>query len=372
MHLTLQSLLNSPHPAPIDQLGQWSGCRKVYLTYTGKEGWRIEKFNVFQFLFKKMGLCSKASFNNILKQLKAEIQPDQNIPDDQRNLLTKIKKCWDKNHHTPFPLTIASQSSPFDFTSASEEVCSLLSDNAGMILGEAHTERASMKFMIENMQRFKDHGVTTIFIESLSQDKDAASCKEYFSSSSDELTGTLKQGILYHDVYYYGLVGVDKKMSLEEASKFLEKFGLRDLPQTELERVQDLINQEKIHPYNLTQLFKCANRHGIEVIPIDTLATKNLGDRTEIAKKKNKVFAKAIRKYAQGNHGKYLLHCGQAHAMQYKHIKGMNKRLNLPVVIFREFTDKRDESLEKNNKIKIEDSSGDITENIDYGISFVC
>ena len=376
MSISFQSYLAS-NPPLMKKIGQWKGCSKIYLTY--KNGYRIEKFNIFQLLFKKMGFYPKARLTRVVSYLNSEMYVKNQISPEQLNLIGKIKHCWEKKYGMSFPITnlmipTASQNSPFKISKASKEICAELDTHSGIIIGERHNERASMKFMIENMAGFKAKGVETIFIELLTQDESSKDCKEYFSkkNSSNKLPEALEERVLFHDLYYYGLIGKELKMDDNDARELVKKYNENVLTDDQLQHIEELIRQEQEHPYNLEKLFKSAKQHGIKIVPMDILAAKNQASFAERVKKMNKAAAKTVRKHQLNHDGKYIICCGQSHAVQFEKVKGLNRRLGVPNVFLKEKLKTKSEFFKKSLEIKFDETPFAIFDNPNYELSLVC
>ncbi|WP_198155851.1 membrane-targeted effector domain-containing toxin [Herbaspirillum autotrophicum] len=73
-------------------------------------------------------------------------------------------------------------------------ICEVYKQGGGLVVGESHDSMASKKFLIDNMRRFKEQGVATLYMEHLLTDFHQAGLDSYYRSGKmpQELTDYLR------------------------------------------------------------------------------------------------------------------------------------------------------------------------------------
>lgn len=178
----------------------------------------------------------------------------------------------------------------------------------GICFGEAHHDPAPKKFLIENMEKFKEEGVTTLYLEHLFLDSMQPTVDAYFADPAAEM------------------------------SPFLETY---------LQRLDHNLMKTNYSPeYNYTNLVKSAKKAGIRVVAADTHISYASGfsDKTGINNLEKRVLAMnavaaGIVKETQENQanpGKYLMLLGSAHIAgthDTSSIPGVAEILGIPAII---------------------------------------
>ncbi len=163
--------------------------------------------------------------------------------------------------------------------------------DGSLCIGEKHGHIAPKKFLIQNMDLFRDAGFHVLFMEHLSVKEDLDLLREYFSTNGEMS------------------VGLTKKLSgLDEGHKFPD------------DKAEEYLGEWD--KYNFTQIVKAAKLSGIDVLPLEESreswkSTKNGAKRAAILSLNAK---KVIDQHAGS---KWLALVGSAHLNTYHGIPGI-------------------------------------------------
>lgn len=172
----------------------------------------------------------------------------------------------------------------------------------GLCIGEHENYIAPKKLLIENMQRLKDLGVTTLFLEHIKYDVHQQELDDWFEQRITNPVDTT-----------------------EFLSRLDEKYRL-------------------FLPYSFTELVYKAHEVGIRVIAIDSSASAIAGNHCETAQSyvssaKQRIKAlnfKAIQIMTERISGKYIVLTGTDHGsttLTYEKIPGISELMQCPFVI---------------------------------------
>ncbi|PJD97803.1 MAG: hypothetical protein CK425_01345 [Parachlamydia sp.] len=183
----------------------------------------------------------------------------------------------------------------------------ILEKHEGLVIGEIHSHITPKKFIIDQMQTFKECGVTTLFLEHLFYETLQEDLDAFFKSSSDEFPLIL--------------------------NKILER--------------------PEIHPdkiLNYKAMILAAKKAGIRVVAIDTNLSYQAGFDRDYGSQgphrcegMNYTAAEIIKK--ERGKGKFVLLVGSAHSSQCEGVKGMREILDCPSLII---SDAVKDDMEKN------------------------
>lgn len=189
---------------------------------------------------------------------------------------------------------------------ANTALLSLIQQNQGVIIGESdHGSETPKKLVIDNMQRLKELGVTTLFLEHVFSDTQLELFEAYFKSETLEMPVMLKNYLSYLDCGHLG--------------------------------------ENHSSPYSFTGVVIQAKLHGIKIIPIDTYASyaikPGLSTLATSSKKRallmNYVAAKQLQAYQQSSPAeKYVVFCGSMHINAVTHkVPGITECTGLPTIV---------------------------------------
>ena len=179
----------------------------------------------------------------------------------------------------------------------------------GIVVGESHNSRASMLFVIDNLDLLSNLGVECIGLELKEEDFSEIDC---FFSNSDPMPNDLKYDLL----------------SMDARNIAAEEFGYSRKEKNQ--RIQELIAYERTQKYNTYNLLMEARKRGFRVMPIDGkwCATSNVGDDDRVPVM-NEFAERKIREKIKSE--KYLLVVGFMHATPDGTEPGLGIRLGIPV-----------------------------------------
>jgi uncharacterized iron-regulated protein len=224
------------------------------------------------------------------------------LAETQKALLEEANKFF-KNM---VPVTNRKVIPPSLAGTSSEILLTVLDKNQGVIIGEAHQHLAPKKLLCDNMAKLKQSGVKVLFLEHLFDETHRELLAAYFKSDSAEMPAMLKAYLQYQDE---GQSGRAKNNT----------------------------------SYNFTELVIQAKKHGIRIIPIDTMASYSIGggvvesaqDMRDRALMMNYVAAKRIQEYQkEPDSGKYVVFCGSMHinAANSK-VPGLTEITGMPTIV---------------------------------------
>jgi hypothetical protein len=219
----------------------------------------------------------KAALDHIKNQ-------QQHLMDDARREFPKLAK------HTPRPRMpdIPADASP------ERILTNIYRHSKGLVLGEAHDSVTATKFLIDNMPTLARLGVKTLYAEAFTQETDEASLKQFFSSKDAPTPEYLTYA-----------------------------FPTKDASPAS-------------HKYSVISLLDSARSHGIEVVPIDSMAahTPWLGAKQPITSIDSDMDHRVtlMNQYAQtringrqhdASAGKWVAWVGAGHANTFTGIPGI-------------------------------------------------
>ena len=176
----------------------------------------------------------------------------------------------------------------------------LLKEHRGVIIGESHNQEAPKAALMDKMAELKKAGVEVLFIEHLTYDTMADQLKEVAEKKTDfplQISNRL-------DSLDYGFRIVDRS-------------------------------------HGFKALLKKAQEHGIQVIPIDTAASRLCGwdqkdgivDQETRLAAMNFVAQGIMKDWESKSKGKWVALMGACHATTNGKVKGMSELLGAPAVI---------------------------------------
>lgn len=200
-----------------------------------------------------------------------------------------------------------------------------LRSSKGVAFGEHHTDRASSKFLITQMQKFKAAGVTAIFVEFL-QENWQRELDENHNGPDLKLPQKLLEHITVIDLTYF--VTKEKEVSREEVL-----FG---------PNARKWFEEETKQSFNRSRLVQSAKQSGIRVIALDSLdhayaaTPERIKDFDKFEGKRlndfNGYTVKKTQSFPFKPKDKYLTVTGLCHSTKYKGVLGLKERLKIPAV----------------------------------------
>lgn len=229
------------------------------------------------------------------------------------------------------------------------EVLEMLQEQDGMVIGENHASRSPLKFLIDNVSKFKTLGIRYLFLERFGSDFN----RNYESYFSDKV----------NDGNY------EKHFNEKWEKPFSRQLIAANININE--KRKPLIDDEDVSNYTLKNLLITMKKYEIIIIGINPPSSLCYGlnvyaepkDRKILAQRMNKHMSEYIREFISVNEGKFLVLCGAAHAYKYvaidgEEVKGLSTSLNCKSVYICEdgfddifLNDNKEKSLSQNRLI---------------------
>lgn len=244
-------------------------------------------------------LDTKISIEESLKELHNDITKNEDLMKLQFSMKNSIKELLSEAENflatvTPFHLNFSSDSS----ASEPELIHNLLKDHEGLIIGEGHSSLMSKKFFLENVEKFKQEGVATLFLEHIVYDTMQDELDAYFEQTTDELPSMLNLYLRTLDT----------------------KFFIRD------------------ENLGYTALVVGAKKAGIRIVAIESEASYRAGSSSRDGvsgsdrhKAMNYQAHKIIKK--EKGKGKFVALVGSTHMTRYMKVPGLTEMLRCPHVL---------------------------------------
>lgn len=221
----------------------------------------------------------------------------------------------------------------------------ILSENAGIVIGEGHTDRSSYTFLIDHMNTLKDAGVKSIGLEGFHQDKEHL-FQEYFLN--EKLTPEFETELVHHELHK--ALGDLPGHTLEEYYRYAfegkhfshhQRYLRGEIPADAITRQVDaLLEHTRRQDYTILSLMKAARNAGITIVPIDHTTPEKLTNeyiRTGRLSAFNEGVTGLVNRKMAVN-GKYVLVTGARHIVTTDGIQGISEQLKIPSIAIHSLT----------------------------------
>lgn len=204
----------------------------------------------------------------------------------------------------------------FDLSTDEKLISSMLSQADGIIIGEAHHERAPKEFIMQNIKQLAKEGVKTLFLEHLFYDTMQDQLDEYFQSPQDKLPPILEAYLDYLDNGF----GIQRRIG-EDQDALLPGFK---------------------------ELVIAAKEAGIRIVALDTTASYQSGMTLYGAEGSERMEAMNYTAYEimqkEKGSGKFIAFVGSAHTSTHLGVPGLREIMDCPSLIVDELPKKSKES----------------------------
>jgi hypothetical protein len=207
--------------------------------------------------------------------------------------------------------------------SQTDLIKSILQNHRGFSIGEIHQERASLKFLIDNMKTLREEEVKILGLEIF---KTEWSKHDLDLFNRGETSENLKDRIAFLDLKYAAQSHPAFEGRPIDLKDLKEKYfywkNNRNLTQdSTVKMISEMLTSENHQSYNYQKLLTTAYNHGIELIPIDSSALNTDDYAARIAAMDNYAVQK-IKEYPANT--KFITLTGVAHT------KGISDALQVP------------------------------------------
>jgi len=178
----------------------------------------------------------------------------------------------------------------------------------GIVVGEDHTSRASMQFVINHLDLLAEIGVKSIGMEIPEQRY--PDIETFFSDKNVPMTKEMEKELLTTDALNLGSTEFNCRKDAKKHLKWL-------------------IPYEKKQKYNRYHLFVEAQKRGIRIFLIDSYYCRPQYVGEDRIPATNEFAERKTRETIKGE--KFLLFCGLRHAVPVETDPGLGKRFGIPV-----------------------------------------
>lgn len=233
---------------------------------------------------------------------------------DTQILLKETRRVLKTIKNNEAQITIQKRNSGTD----SQMISTALKNNNGIIIGERHHDRVPKEFIMNNLDRFKQEGVETLFLEHLFYDTMQTRLDNYFTLENNSLPPLLETYLLY----------LDDGFASSRPNYYSSP-------------------SDRIEP-GFKELVVAAKKAGIRVVGIDTESSYELGTGGSRIEGMNYTAYEIMQK--EKGSGKFIALVGSAHTSTFKGVPGLRELMGCPSLIIEEKYPKGSDNSSKEKK----------------------